>query len=121
MKWDKTVHFCSKNILVFGWQLILADGTIQCDQERVRTLLAMQRPTTKKSARSYVGALNFISDAMPKCKLILKPIYQQCGNSTKKFTWDSECETAFEQVKTELSKLVILLVPDPTRNFFHSV
>ena len=104
---------------MLGWQLNLAQNTIQCDAGRVRQLSAMQRPTTRKTARAYVGALNFISDAMPKCKLILQPIYQRCGNSKEKFTWDEDCQAAFEQIKRELAKLAILLVPDPNKNFFY--
>ena len=118
MKWDKTVHFCSGKIQVLGWVLHLREGTIECHGERVRALQAMQRPNNRKTARAYVGMLNFISDCMPKCKLTLKPIYQQCGHSVDKFIWNEDCEKAFIQIRQDLAKLPVLTLPDPGRAFY---
>ena len=98
--------------------LDLSQGTLECHSERIRSLSAMQRPTNRKGCRQYTGALNFLSDCLPKAKLILTPIYALCGQSKQRFLWSQDCENAFQDIKIAFAKLAILIIPDPSKPFY---
>ena len=92
--------------------------TLECHTERIRSLSAIQRPTNRKGCRQYTGALNFISDCLPKAKLILTPIYALCGQSKEICLWSQNCEKAFQDIKIALAQLAILIIPDPSKPFY---
>ena len=85
--------------------LIISHRRIEANPEKVRAILEMCSPRTTKEVQSLTGrvaALNrFVSKAMDKYLPFFKTL-------KKEFAWTEECETAFQELKHNLSNPPLL-------------
>ena len=102
--------FFGNTEVAFLGHRISADG-ISPDTEKVRAIYDFPKPTNVSELRSFIGLIsyyrkfikNFANKAAPLHKLLKKGV---------KFTWDSECESAFQEFKVVLTSYPILRYPD---------
>ena len=81
------------------------------DIEKVWAIYDFPKPTNVSELRSFIGLISynrkfiksFDNKAVPLNKLLKKGV---------KFTWDSECECAFQEFKVVLTSSPILRYPD---------
>jgi hypothetical protein len=76
----------------------------------------MQRPSTHKQVRHFVGMINFYRDLYPKRAELLAPLTTLCRQN-KKFYWGEEQETAFKNVKQQLTQETMLTCPQFDKPF----
>jgi hypothetical protein len=81
---------------------------IEANPDKVRAILEMSSPRTKKQMQQLTGrlaALNrFVSRSSDKCLAFFKVL-------KKAFSWTEECERAFRELKTYLANLPLLSHP----------
>ena len=76
----------------------------------------MKAPTTAKQCKSFAGMVNFVSISCPELQRLLKPIYD-LARKGRQFVWGKEQQSAFEEIKQRLQKLLVLHMPDKVRRF----
>jgi len=89
--------------------IITREG-IKPQPEKIQGILHMQRPTTQKQVRRFVGMVNFYRDLYPKRAELLAPLTTLCGQK-QKFFWGNEHEDAFKKVKQQIAQETMLTYP----------
>ena len=82
----------------------------------------MQPPTTLKLLRGFVGMVNFYRDMWPHRAHILAPLTAKTGAPKKgqkapPFTWTSEMQKAFEEMKALMAADVLCAYPNHNKPF----
>jgi len=95
--------------------LITREG-IKPQPDKIQGILDMQRPTTQKSVRRFVGILNFYRDLYPKRAKTLAPLTDLCGQK-QKLIRESKHEEAFQKMKTILAQETMLTYPEFDKPF----
>uniref|UniRef100_A0A0W0G5L3 Reverse transcriptase/retrotransposon-derived protein RNase H-like domain-containing protein n=1 Tax=Moniliophthora roreri TaxID=221103 RepID=A0A0W0G5L3_MONRR len=73
-------------------------------------------PTTVTGVRSFTGFANFYQKFIGRYAEIAKPLY----DLTKKgvaFSWNNDCQDAFETLKQKFSQQPLLQIPDSSKPF----
>jgi len=70
----------------------------------------MSAPKDIKQLRSFLGAVTYYRDMWPHRSHILTPLTNLTGK--KKFRWDNEHQTAFDQMKAIIAEETLLRYPD---------
>ena len=74
-----------------------------------------KRPSTVGELREFLGFINFQRKFLAHCSSIQKPLSSQTtGKKSKLLNWSVEMIEAFETLKTEMAKDVMLTYPDYT-------
>ena len=79
-------------------------------KKKVEAILKIQPPKTTKELRSFIGMITFYRDMFPRRSHLLAPLTAQVG--LKKIKWTSECQKAFDTIKSILVKDVFIRYPD---------
>lgn len=102
-------QFLKKEILYLG-HLVSADG-ISPDPEKTKVLEKFPIPQNTDEVRRFVAFCNYYRKFVPSFATITMPL----NNLLKKnvpFVWTSECQNAFDFLKTSLMSAPILEYPD---------
>jgi hypothetical protein len=84
--------------------------------KKVEAILALKEPTTRRQVRSFLGFLQYYRDMYRLRSHILAPLTALTSSKTK-FKWTPECQTAFERIKQEAAKRIMLAYPDFNQKF----
>jgi hypothetical protein len=99
LKPSKCSLFQSK--LKYLGHVVSAEG-IEVDQDKIKSIKEMKPPSNTSEVRSFVGIVNyyrsFIHNLAEKCA----PLFQLIKKDAR-FVWDSEAQSAFENLKSELA------------------
>ena len=95
---------------------IVSEEGISTNPKKIDSVKNWPKPVTVKQVRSFLGLcsyyrkfiLNFSSIAKPLTRLTEKDI---------KIVWSSDCDQAFEKLKTSLVNTPVLVYPDLTKPF----
>ena len=90
---------------------IISERGIRIDEDRITPILNLQPPTTVKQLQSLLGTLNYCRKFLRHFAKIAKPLYALLQKG-KKFVWNTECQTAFDNLKKALTESPVLAVPD---------
>ncbi|CAL8991543.1 unnamed protein product [Prunus brigantina] len=86
---------------------------IEANPEKIRALIDMRVPKTKKEVQSLTGRVaalaRFISRATDRCA----PFFKALKGSKRQIDWPSECDRAFEDLKHYMSRAPPLSTPLP--------
>ena len=101
----------------------------EADPDRLQGLRDMSHPTSIKTLRSFLGAINYFAPMLPGIRTITEPL-QEClrggitvtkkdGSQTTRpvFQWTKEMAFAFSEVKKMLWHHLVLYLPDPNVPF----
>ena len=80
---------------------ILTNKGLEVDPDKVEALRNWVRPTTVTGVKSFLGFTGFYRQFVPEYSRVAKPIIA-LQSPAKPFVWDSECDRAFERIKTAL-------------------
>ncbi len=89
--------------------IIISKGSIRMDPVKIKGIIDWPTPTKKKELQSFLGFTNFYQRFIKNYSKIVKPMTQLMGNDAWK--WGKTQQEAFEQLKKQLAKDVILAVP----------
>jgi hypothetical protein len=118
---------CTHEITYLGY--ILTREGIKPQTKKVQAILAIKPPTNVKELRHFLGMVQYYRDTWAKRSEMLAPLLDlvgECGetkttrkNKVKKkpWHWDSIHQIAFDNVKTTITKEVVLAYPDFTKPF----
>jgi hypothetical protein len=119
--------FCSHEIEYLCY--ILARGGIKLQQKKVQAILAINPPNNVKELRKFLGMVQYYRDMWAKRSEMLAPLSDlvgECGetkttreNKMKKRPWhrDSIHQTAFDNVKSTITKEAVLAYSDFSKPF----
>lgn len=83
---------------------------------KVKAIQNMERPKSKKQLRGFIGLVNYYRYMWRKRSHLLAPLSSMAGKNSH-FKWTPECDKAFQEIKKEVSKEVMLSFPDYTKSF----
>ncbi|POM58550.1 LOW QUALITY PROTEIN: Retrotransposable element [Phytophthora palmivora] len=106
----KKYHIFCKTVEYLGFMLS-SDG-IQPQPKKVRAIMDLIAPKTKKQLRRYLGMINYYREMIPSISAMLKPL-TRITSPKATFMWTS----TFEGVKKALVNAVLLTFPDFTKSF----
>jgi hypothetical protein len=90
---------------------IISDKGIEASPDKVKAIMNYPVPKTVKEVRSFLGLASFYRRLVPQFAQIAKPL-TQLTKKDKKFEWDEQCQSAFEELKGKLSSTPVLAYPD---------
>ncbi|CAL2257642.1 unnamed protein product [Prunus armeniaca] len=92
---------------------MISQRGIEANPEKIRALIDMRVPRTKKEVQSLTGQVatlaGFISKAIDQCA----PFFKALKGSKRQVDWTSECDRAFEDLKAYMSRAPLLSTPLP--------
>ncbi|CAL2247427.1 unnamed protein product [Prunus armeniaca] len=87
---------------------MISQRGIEANLEKIRALIDMRVPRTKKEVQSLTGRVaalaRFISKAIVRCA----PFFNSLKGSKRQVDWTSECDRAFEDLKAYMSRAPLL-------------
>jgi transposase InsO family protein len=96
----------------------LTGDTIEPKYSSVVKILEMDRSSTKRQVRSFLGMVGFYRRFIPDCATLMSPLSdltaKRCRNEVQ---WGEQQERAFVKLKQLLSQHPILKLPDLNRKF----
>lgn len=102
-------QFLKKEILYLG-HLVSAEG-VSPDPEKTKILEKYPVPTNADEVRRFVAFCNYYRKFVPSFATITLPL-NRLLKKDEKFVWSSECQNAFDYLKTSLMTPPILQYPD---------
>ena len=96
----------------------LGDNFIWPVKEKVENIQKADRPTNKKSLRSFLGMCGYYQKFIPHYATITSPLTDLTKkNQPNNFSWEEQHERAFKTLKNKLSREPILSLPDLEKEF----
>ena len=110
----KKCEFCKEKIEWLG--MVIQEGKITMDPGKLKGIQDWPAPTTVKQVWGFLGFRNFYQrfiwgfseSARPLNKLLKKD---------RKFEWTTECQQAFDNLKTRFTSEPVLMMLDQTKPF----
>jgi hypothetical protein len=91
----------------------VGSGTVGVLPNNIVKIRDAQRPTTKKSVRSFNGLVNYYRDYIPRLSEIMFPLTELTRKGQPNIVqWSDNCEKAFQTLKQLLTSEPILQLPD---------
>ncbi len=95
---------------------VISEHSIEVDPDRVKAMTNLPPPQDVKSVRRFIGMVQFCHKFVKDLNIILAPMYDLLKNNTR-FVWSSECQAAFEKMKTILCQPPVLYSPSSHDKF----
>ena len=95
--------------------IISKDG-VKVDLERVEAIKKVPLPQNLKSLQYFNGQIDFIRRFIPNLAKLMKPL-QKLLKKDAKFEWTDEGKDAFKSIKDSISRSVVLIIPDYSKEF----
>lgn len=89
---------------------ILEDGQVKVDLEKVQTVLNLPTPTSCKQLQRFLGFANFYRRFIKNHSQTALPL-TSLTSPKKAFSWTSEAEKAFHELKQKFAQAPILTQP----------
>src|SRR5437868_13581257 len=95
--------------------ILTADG-IKPNPDKVKSILELEPPQSISDIRQLMGMVNWFNKFIPDLASIAKPIYDLTSPKNE-YKWDENCELAFNEIKFQLSNMVMKAYPDFDKEF----
>jgi hypothetical protein len=96
----------------------LSEDGYEADKEKVKAILELPFPTTKKKLMSWLGMINWFRPLLKNCASELKPISDLLTGKGTVVTSTEDAMKAFRLMKQKLTTMPILVMPDRNKTFF---
>lgn len=96
--------------------MIIRHNQVAMDPIKIKGILEWKIPTTVREVRSFLGFGNFYRRFIDHYSELARPL----NDLTKKdhqFLWTTECQLAFDTLKTKFTTAPVLLMPDVSKPF----
>src|SRR5437762_6898762 len=104
--------FWLKEVSLLGH--ILSAKGVAVDPSKVQDVLKWKSPNSVTEIRSFLGLAGYYRRFVQDFSKISKPMKKLLQKEAK-FKWTSDCEAAFQQLKTLLTTAPVLTQPDVTK------
>ena len=105
-------YFKKEEIEFLG--LIITETGIRMDPHKVKAIQEWPTPKTKRKLQQFLGFINFYRRFFGFAK-IAKPLTKLTGNNN--WNWTEIQQTAFEELKKEVTSERTLIIPQPGKPF----
>lgn len=95
---------------------VLSDKGVSTDPDKTKSIQDWPVPVDVKGIRSFLGIVSYYRRFIPRFATIAAPINHLLKKDVP-FVWSSECQQAFELLKSRLLTAPVLVLPDPSRPF----
>ena len=97
----------------------LTPNGIQPWKKKIEPILALQKPTTVRQLRRFIGMINFYRNMWKGRSHVLATLTALLKFKGKNFAskWTAECEKSFDAIKAIISQETLLHYPDPNKPF----
>ncbi|MCU7806226.1 MAG: RNA-directed DNA polymerase, partial [Candidatus Thiodiazotropha sp. (ex Lucinoma borealis)] len=95
---------------------IVSSSGISTDPEKISAVKNWGRPQNIHDIRAFLGTTSYYRKFIKGYAHIAKPLHR-LTEKNKTFTWDLECEKAFEALKEKLISAPVLAYPDTSKPF----
>ncbi|GFX01449.1 retrovirus-related Pol polyprotein from transposon 297 [Trichonephila clavipes] len=86
------------------------------DETKVRAIVEMKTPTTSKEISKFLRMFQWYSKLIKNYADLFEPLYN-LKKKFKKFCWSVEAQRAFDVVKTVITEVPVLKLPDFEKPF----
>ena len=112
----KKSHFVVQEGRLLG-HVVSADA-IRIDPERVKAILKISFPRSKKDVWSFIGKINFLRWFIPNFAETIKQITTMLKKD-QEVKWTAEANNSFEKIKKALTEAPVLVSPDFSKYFLN--
>ena len=91
---------------------VVGKNGIECDSEKIATVMNWPMPEAVDDVRSFLGLANYYKRFIKNFSTIAKPLTALTGKG-KQFHWDDSCRASFHALKVALTSAPILAYPSP--------
>ncbi|XP_055591195.1 uncharacterized protein LOC129743243 [Uranotaenia lowii] len=107
--------FCVPEVTYLGY--VLSSEGLRPNPDRVEAILNIERPTSLRSLRRFLGMCNYYRRFIANYSEIVRPLTELLKDKPKSVRWNPEAETSFVRIKELLISAPILTNPDFTKPF----
>ena len=93
---------------------VVTEHGLQPDPDKLEAIKNIPTPSTVKSTRSFLGAINFFRRFIPNYSRIAKPLFSLTKKNIK-FHWTTDHDESFQTLKNILMSDTVLAFPDVTK------
>lgn len=111
----KKCSFLCKQVEFLG--LIIGERGIEVDPRKSAAINEWTKPSTIGDVRSFIGLVQFFRRFVRNFSGRARPLTDLTKKSMGIRRWDSECDTAFKDLKKAISTAPVLVPPDWTKPF----
>ena len=115
---SKKSHFAVQEGKLLG-HLLSADG-ITTDPERVKAILKISLPRSKKDVQSFIGKINFLRWFIPNVAETIKQITTMLKKD-QEVKWTAEAKNSFEKISYRSSSISKPRFYEGISNFFFCI
>ncbi|SJL17958.1 uncharacterized protein ARMOST_21529 [Armillaria ostoyae] len=90
--------------------IIISEGQVHMDPVKLASIAEWPTPTKKKELQSFLGFTNFYRKFIKNYSKVVRALTQLTGNA--EWTWGAAQNQAFQQLKKQMAKDVILAIPN---------
>jgi hypothetical protein len=96
---------------------VVGKGCIHPEDGKLRKILSIPTPTTKKQVRSVLGLLSYYRRYVPNFATLTAPLTELTKQNKRQIVWTAECADALKQIQQILSLSPVLLLPRVDQQF----
>lgn len=108
-------EFCKSELKYLGY--IVSENGLATDPSKVDAINNFPTPKNVKEVRSFLGLASYYRRFINNFSAIARPL-SQLTSPKSKFSWSSEAEEAFIELKKALTSSPVLVVPDFSEPFY---
>src|SRR5277367_5264678 len=90
--------------------VIVSENKVRMDPIKVEGILEWPTPQCKRDVQSFLGFCNFYRRFIEHFAGIARPLHVLTGNAL--FEWTTECQEAFDKLKTLITTAPVLTIPN---------
>lgn len=110
----KKCCLCSQQVEFLG-HIVSPEG-VSTDPKKIEKVANWPVPSSKRQVQQFLGLANYYRRFVEDFAKIARPLHR-LTEKTAEFKWDTDCQTAFEQIRLRLISAPILAFPDLERPF----
>eukprot|EP00745_Piridium_sociabile_P002381 TRINITY_DN1145_c0_g1_i6.p1 TRINITY_DN1145_c0_g1~~TRINITY_DN1145_c0_g1_i6.p1 ORF type:complete len:1434 (+),score=199.20 TRINITY_DN1145_c0_g1_i6:329-4630(+) len=97
---------------------VVSHGLLKPQQNKIKKILSIVRPGTKKQVRSLLGLVGYYRRFVPQFSKLTASLSDLTrASGTKKIVWTEQCESSFKEIQRVLSSGPVLRLPSLSEEF----